>query len=166
MFSASPSVARGQTATITGGADASGKTYTWQIANTGASRMVEARFPHYRATLFFPPVGWSSDCTGLVRPGFKEESGVCSARATDPGDGIAPGRSASFSMQVTAAGTKRGPAEAVIRFADGSESVVKGVELPLREGIGDKYVSLIALGAAFIIFVAVRTLRKRRTETS
>jgi hypothetical protein len=154
------------TATITGGADASGHTYTWQVNNGGVSSIVEVRFPHYRAGLFFSPQGWSGDCTALVHVGTKDEPGICTARATAPADGIAPGRSAPFSMQIAAAGAKRGPGEVVLRFADGSETRVAGVELPQQEGLGDKYVSLIALGGVFIVFAAVQAIRKRRRRVS
>ena len=154
------------TASITGGADASGHAYTWQVRNDGASPIVEVRFPHYRAGLFFPPPGWSNDCTALVHVGAKDEPGVCTARAAAPADGIASGRSAPFSMQIAAAGAKRGRGEVVVRFADGSETRIAGVELPQQEGLGDKYVSLIALGAVFIIFVAVQAVRKRRLRAA
>lgn len=150
------------TVPITGGADASGHTYTWQVRNSGVSPIVEVRFPHYRAGLFFPPPGWSSDCTALVHVGAKDEPGVCTARAAAPTDGIAPGRSAVFSMQISPVGAKRGPGEVAVRFADGDEIRIAGVELPQQEGLGDKYVSLIALGGVFIIFVSVQAIRKRR----
>ena len=153
-------------APITGGADASGHTYTWQVQNGGASPIVEVRIPHYRAGLFFPPPGWSNDCTALVHVGAKDEPGVCTARATAPADGIAPGRSAVFSMQIASAGAKRGPGEVTVRFADGSEIRVAGVELPQQEGLGDKYVSLIALGGVFAIFVIAQSIRSRRPRAS
>ena len=158
----SASVVANPTASITGGADASGHSYTWQVRNGGASPIVEVRFPHFRAGLFFPPPGWSNDCTALVHVGAKDEPGVCTARAVAPADGIAPGQSVAFSMQIASSGAKRGPGEVTVRFADGSETRVAGVELPQQEGLGDKYVSLIALGGVFIIFVAVQAVRKRR----
>ncbi len=148
--------------TITGGADASGHTYAWQVANTGDSSIVEVRFPHYRAGLFFAPQGWSTNCTALVHVGVKDEPGVCTARAVSPGEGIAPGRSATFSIQVAPAGAKRGRGEATVRLADGTEMRVGGVELPQAEGLGDKYVSLIGLGAVFMIFIVAQAIRKRR----
>lgn len=151
---------------ITGGADASGHTYSWQVHNGGALPIVEVRFPHYRAGLFFPPPGWSNDCTALVHVGAKDEPGICTARAAAPADGITPGRSAAFSMQIAPAGAKRGPGEVTVRFADGNETRVAGVELPQQEGLGDKYVSLIALGGVFIVFVAVQAIRKRRPQVS
>ncbi len=147
---------------ITGGADASGHTYTWQVRNGGAEPIVEVRFPHYRAGLFFPPQGWSNDCTALVHVGAKDEPGVCTARVAAPADGIAPGRFVAFSMQIAPAGAKRGPGEVTVRFADGRESRVAGVELPQQEGLGDKYVSLIALGGVFVVFVTAQVVRKRR----
>ena len=162
LVTAHPLISEGQTVVITGGADASGHTYTWQVRNGGASPIVEVRFPHYRAGLFFPPPGWSSDCTALVHVGAKDEPGVCTARAAAPADGIAPEQFAPFSMQIAPAGAKRGPGEVTVRFADGSEARVAGVELPRQEGLGDKYVSLIALGGVFTIFVMAQAVRKRR----
>lgn len=162
LFAAFPSVAEGQTATITGGADASGHTYTWQVQNDGASPIVEVRFPHYRAGLFFPPQGWSSDCTALVQVGAKDEPGVCTARAVASGDGINTGRSLTFSMQIAPAGAKRGPGEVTVRFADGSETRLAGVELPQREGAGDKNLPLLGLGGVFAIFVIAQAVRNRR----
>jgi hypothetical protein len=162
LFTACCSAAHGQTVVITGGADASGHTYTWQVANNGESPIVEVRFPHYRAGLFFVPPGWSQDCTALVHVGVKDEPGVCAARAGSPGEGIASGRSATFSMQVAPAGAKRGRGEATVRLADGTEMRVGGVEFPQAEGLGDKYVSLIGLGAVFIIFILAQAIRKRR----
>ena len=150
------------TVVITGGADASGHTYVWQVHHGGASPIVEVRFPHYRCGLFFPPPGWSSACTALVHVGAKDEPGVCTARSPAPAEGIAPGRSVSFTMQIAPAGAKRGPGEVTVRFADGSETRVAGVELPQQEGLGDKYVSLIALGGMFTIFVIAQAVRMRR----
>jgi len=148
--------------TITGGADASGHTYTWRVANPGPSSIVEVRFPHYRAGLFFAPQGWSSECTALVHVGVKDEPGVCTARAGSPGEGIAPGRFATFSMQIAPAGAKRGRGEVTLRFDDGTEMRVGGVELSQAEGLGDKYVSLIGLGLVFMIFILAQAIRKRR----
>ena len=158
----SASVTANPTVFITGGADVCGHTYTWQVRNDGASPIVEVRFPHFRAGLFFPPPGWLGDCTALVKVGAKDEPGVCTARAPGSADGIAPGRSATFSMQIAATGAKRGPGEVVVRFADGNETRVSGVELPQQEGLGDKYVSLIALAGVFTIFLIAQAVRKRR----
>lgn len=147
---------------ITGGADASGHTYTWQVRNGGVSPVVEVRFPHFRGGLFFPPPGWSNDCTALVHVGAKDEPGVCTARAAAPAEGIAPGQSVAFSMQIAPSGARRGLGEVTVRFADGSETRVDGVESPQQEGLSDKYVSLIALGGVFTIFVITQAVRKHR----
>jgi hypothetical protein len=69
-------------------------------------------------------------------------------------------------MQIAPAGAKRGPGEVSIRFADGSEVRVAGVELPQQEGLGDKYVSLIALGGVFAFFVIAQAVRKRRRRSA
>ena len=147
---------------ITGGTDASGHTYTWQVNNGGVSPIVEVRFPHSHGGLFFPPPGWSSDCTAMVHVGTKDGPGVCAVRAPAPADGIAPGRSVTFSMQIAPAGAKRGPGEVTVRFADGSETRIAGVELSQREAIGDKNLPLFGLGGAFTIFVIAQAVRERR----
>lgn len=158
--------ANGAEVVITGGADASGHTYTWQVHNGGASPIVEVSFPHYRAGLFFAPPNWSIDCTALVNVGVKDEPGVCTARAVAPADRLSPGQSVAFSMQIASAGAKRGPGEVTVRFADGNETRVAGVELPQQEGLGDKYMSLIALGGVFTIFVIAQAVRNRRRRSA
>jgi hypothetical protein len=69
-------------------------------------------------------------------------------------------------MQIAPAGAKRGPGDVTVRFADGSETRVTGVESPQQERLGDKYVSLIALGSVFTIFVIAQAARKRRARVT
>jgi len=166
LVTACASVADGQAVVITGGADASGHTYSWQVRNEGASPLVEIHFPHFRGGLFFPPKGWSGDCTALVQVGAKDEPGICTARAPAPADGIAPRQSAPFSMQIASSGAKRGLGEVIVRFADGSEARVAGVELPQREAAGDKNLPLYGLGGLFAIFVIAQAIRKRRRRAT
>jgi hypothetical protein len=150
------------TVAIVGGADATGTTYTWQVKNDGVSPIVEVRFPHSHRALFFPPGGWSSDCTALDPVGTRQEPGVCAARAPSPADGIAPGRSATFSMQIAPASAKRGLGEVVVRVADDNEIRVAGVELPRQEAASDKNLPLFGLGGVFAIFVIAQAVRKKR----
>ncbi len=149
------------TVTVAGGADVSGQVYTWTVTNRYPSPVVGLEFPHYRATLFFAPVTWLTDCTFLVNVGVEDSPGVCVATAPAPTEGIPPGRSAEFSMQCSAAGARRAMGAVTVRFADGKEIEVAGVELPTREGVGDKYVPLVGLGAIAVILVLVAALRRR-----
>ncbi len=147
---------------ITGGADESGHQYAWSVTNETDRTIVELRFPHYRASLFFAPDGWDTqDSTCIVNVGVPDRPGVCVARAATPAGGLRPGHSATFRMQVGGA-VKRRSAAVSVRFADGSETTVGGVELPHRERVSEQYVSLIGLGVIFTGWVAVRLMRKRR----
>jgi hypothetical protein len=65
-------------------------------------------------------------------------------------------------MQIAARGAQRGPGQVIVRFADGTETIVSGVELPQPETVGDKYLSLIGLGLVFAVAVVVREWHVRR----
>jgi len=148
---------------ITGGADESGHQYAWKITNQTQQAVLEVRFPHYHANLFFPPQDWEQSCTGLVAVGGKNEPGQCIARAPKGKEGIAPGRSAEFKMQIASAGARRFPGQVTLRLADGTETTVSGVELPTPEPLGDQYVSLIGLGMIFMLLAVRQARKKRRT---
>lgn len=156
----------GTPVTVAGGADASRHMYTWTVTNRHTSPITRVEFPHYRATLFFAPTGWSTDCTFLVNVGVEDSPGACVAGAPAPSDGIQPGRSAEFRMQCSARGASRGIGVITIRFADGIEREVAGVELPQPEGIGDKFVPLIGLAAIAGIFALIAAIRNRRAKHS
>ncbi len=152
--------------TITGGADASGQHYAWTVTNRHTSPIVYVEFPHYHADLFFAPENWSTKTTALVNVGYKDEPGVCIARVESPAAGIHLGGALDFGMRIAPLPTKRGKGTVLVRFADGTESGVAGVELPQPRGVWDKYASLIGLGAIFllwIIFRARRWAKARRT---
>ncbi len=159
---ARPAYAQPAPVTISGGADASGHKYSWTVTNGASTPIVELSFPHYRAGLFFPPPGWSSECTGLVSVGAKDEPGQCTARANSPSDALAPGRSLAVQMQIAPAGARRATGTVTVLFADGTPSAVPDVELPTRESVGDKYLSLIGLTALFVAFLAIDAVRRRR----
>ena len=147
---------------IEGGADATGHTYNWVVTNSHTSAVTYIEFPHYRANLFFAPDAWITESTSLVNVGVKDSPGVCTAEVKSAADGIAPGRSAKFTMQVAAAGAKRGRGEVLARFADGSSIRVAGVELPVRESVGDRYIPLMGMGTVVVVLLAVRAARGRR----
>ncbi len=154
----------GRPVTVAGGADASGHVYAWTVTNRHTSPITRVEFPHYRATLFFAPTGWSTDCTFLVNVGVEDSPGACVASAPAPTDGIQPGRSAEFRMQCSARGASRGIGVITVRFADDTRREVAGVELPRPEGVGDKYVPLIGLAAIAGIFALIAAIRNRRAK--
>ena len=144
---------------ITGGADASGHRYTWVVTNDGDSPLTYVEFPHYRASLFFVPDGWESDCTFLVNVGVEDKPGVCTAWVDSPVKGIGRHQSAEFTLQIASGDVLRGRGEVVARTASGQQLVVSGVELPQPEPASDKYVSLLGLG--LVLFLAIVVQRKR-----
>ena len=144
---------------IEGGADPTGQVYTWTVHNVGRQHVDHIEFPHYRASLFFAPPGWSHSCTNLVGIGVKNQSGTCSTRAQTP---LAPGRSAEFRMQIAASGARRSAGTVVIHFDDGHVESIPA-EVPGAEPAGDKYISLIGLGVIFAAALLVRWARSRRT---
>lgn len=167
-------------ATITGGADPAGYSYTWTVTNKHTSPIVHVEFPHYHGALFFAPEDWSVECTFLVNVGVEDRPGVCTARnvlfAEAPAGfarnntalGSKPGSARDtldFRMQVLLRGTRRGQGQVLVRFADGSEVYVAGVELPQREAVGDKYVPLIGLGLIFLIWVIARSRSRAKRQT-
>lgn len=156
--------ARATKVEISGGADASGHQYTWKITNRSQVPIVAVDIPHYRATLFFPPDGWTQDCTFLVNVGVKSSPGVCSAKAEPVQGAIRPGRSLEFKMQVGDR-TVRGGGEVVVYFQNGEQTRIGGVELPIREPSGDQMVPLIGMGVAFLVFILAGK-RRRRSSTN
>ncbi len=152
-------------ASIIGGADATGHHYSWTVTNRHSSPIVFIEFPHYQANLFLAPKGWSAEeSTFLVNVGVPDRPGVCVARASSPAEGIAPGRSAEFKMQIAAPGASRGTGEVRLRFADGSDATVPGVELPQPPPTRDTFVSLIGLGLIFGAWLMYQLIRNRRRK--
>ena len=152
-------------ASVQGGADASLHIYAWTITNQSSSPIVEVEFPHHHANLFFTPTGWAQDCTNLVAVGFKDASGRCIARSGN-GPGIAPGRSAEFKMQIAALGARRATGSVRVRFGNGDETVIGGVEISASEPIGDKAVPLVGLSIVFLIAILARRRKRRLRETA
>ncbi|MDO8629319.1 MAG: hypothetical protein Q7R41_02400 [Phycisphaerales bacterium] len=151
-------------ATIAGGPDATGQSYVWTVTNHHASAIVHLEIPHYRASLFFAPEGWRTECTNLVAVGVKDLTGVCTASTDSPASGIAAGRSATFSMQIAGGGAKRGLGAVVVRFADGVTQTIAGVPVPTAEPPGDRNIPLLGLGTVFMILIVVRAARRRRAR--
>jgi hypothetical protein len=164
IFEASFAFASSTPAVVEGGPDGLGNAYHWTINNKHTSPIVRVEIPHYRGSLFFAPKGWTSSCTNLVAVGAPDAPGVCTATASATDDGIAPGRSATFSMQLATGTVKRGAGDVVIGFADASTQNIGGVVVPVPETLGDRYISLIGLGTILAGFVAVQVFRSRKNR--
>ncbi len=149
-----------QKVTITGGIDPSGKLYNWTITNNYSKRIVFVSFPHYSASTFTAPFGWEVDCENLLNVGVANPQGDCEATAMDLSAGIPRSGSSKFEMQVPRAVARR-PGKVLIRFADDTEYVVAGVELPQKESVGERYVPMIGMGGIFAIFLLVAWMRSR-----
>ncbi len=139
--------------TIAGGADASGHYYTWTVTSAASSPIVYVEFPEYRSDLFQPPPGWSEQSTGV---------GVRAAAADGAASAIQRGRSADFILRIRPGGAQRGIGTVRIRFADGSESIVAGVEVPTVPS--DRNIGLIGMAVLFAGWIAIRAVRRRRTR--
>ena len=144
---------------VEGGADASGQNYKWDVRNGSDSAIVSIEIPHFRGGVETAPDGWGTELTHPRGAGGR--AGVFKASAKSARDGIAPGRSKSFRLIITAAGTPRGHGEITVRF-DNGEVVRVSAELPVKASLADRNVSLIGLSLIFGIFVFVRFLRGRK----
>jgi hypothetical protein len=149
--------------TITGGAEDSRHHYSWVVTNRHTAPIVRIEFPHYKAYLFFVPDGWSTETTALVHIGVKDAPGVCTAKVDSSAEGIAPGESATFRMQVGDLRAKPLAGSVRVKFADGREASISGVELPTRGSKTEKYVPLIGLGLIFATWVLIANIRRRRS---
>lgn len=152
--------------TITGGADGTGQNYEWTVQNNDPSaRIVEVDFPHFHADIFIVPDPdlWQQECTGMANAGSTtaQEGGVCRAWVEDPRRGIARGFSAVFRMRVSRAGAQRRYGNVTVKFADGTRTVVSGVELPTEQTFGERYIMAIGLGVILLVLVLMRTRSKR-----
>lgn len=150
----SPSVA------ISGGADDSGQIYSWKITNEYDSPIIFVEIPQYKAAAGSPPDGWESTLTNPRGQGGR--TGFFRSQVGTAADGIAPGESATFGLQVTVGGTPRGKGDVLIRFADETEMRVRS-EVPIKETPADRYVALIGLGLIFAVFLVVRAVQRRKS---
>lgn len=151
--------------TITGGADATGQNYEWRVRNNSNSRIVEVVFPHYHADMFIvpDPEVWKRECTNLSVAGAKNagEPGTCRAWVTNKQRGIAPGFDAVFRMRIARVGAQHRPGQVIVRFADGTQTTVSGVEVPSRPTFGERYVMAIGMGLVFLLIVWSQMRRRR-----
>jgi hypothetical protein len=140
--------------TITGGADALGLNYSWTVTNQYTSPLVFIEFPHYHASLFFAPDAWQTECTYLVNVGVRDLPGTCKAWGETPHTKVARER------------TRRLNGKVLVRFADGTEGSVTGVELPQTESLAEKYTPLVGLALIFAAAIVLQRIRGRRRPTA
>jgi len=149
--------------TITGGADGSGQNYHWTVTNHYGSPVVYIQFPHYHADTFLTPDGWEKECTNLIHVGARKKPGTCTASVDSPGKGIASGHSAEFGMRLArGGGYHRRPGQVTVRFADGTQTIVGGVELPTASTTSERLYALIGFALVFVIVVYVQVRRRRK----
>jgi len=115
--------------------------------------------------LFEPPEGWEQECTHLVGRGGEPEPGVCRASTDRAGLGIAPGRTDSFFLRVAANEPRRGQREVLVRFTDGTEFSIPGVEVPIRAATIETYGGLLGFSLLFVL-IAIVEIRRRRKATA
>ena len=151
---------------ITGGADLSGKSYSWVVTNAHRSPIVSIEFPHYHGSLFFAPDGWDTVCSYLVNVGVADVPGSCKASVEVAKDGIRLGQRQTFRLRMDARGARRGRGDVRVRFADATEIVVAGVQVPQPEDRAEKYMPLFGLVPMLIVVVLVRRRRARSKTTA
>lgn len=151
---------------ITGGADETQHTYTWQVTNRSDARIVRIEFPQYGADLFETPENWKQGTQkemNLVNVGWNhKESGRCWAEPVPPYSGLAPGGTARFGMRIAGMGAMRSTGTVRVKFDDGTEATVAGVELPHMPNRPSVYLAPLGMGALLFLFIFVREYRRRR----
>ena len=140
--------------TITGGADKTAHNYEWTITNKYTSPIVSVEFPHHHADIFKPPTGWTSE---KVRGKFI-------AKANSPSARIFFNRPTKFTMRISAAEAIRGTGTVKIKFADGSELDVDGVELPRKSSVFERFGGIIVLVLIIAAGLAINKIRKRNQK--
>ena len=157
-------IANGQTplVTINGGVDETHKHYAWTVTNNYTKKIVSITFPHFGANLFFAPDGWKVDCTNLVAVGVSNPTGTCKATAESDRYSLSQSKSAEFSMQAGYQRAKRGTGSVTVNFEDGTQFIVRKVELPVAESTIDKNLPLIGLGTMFALYLLFTLLRRKK----
>lgn len=153
---------------ITGGADETEHAYTWQVRNRSTSRIVRIEFPQYAADTFNTPDEWSQGSQkemNLVNVGWNyNKSGLCWAVPKADYAGLAPGATATFGMRINAMGALKSTGTVRVKFADGTEAQVAGVELPTQPVKTSPWAALLGPGLIFIIFIIYRERRRKKNE--
>jgi hypothetical protein len=146
---------------ITGGRDLTGHWYKWVVKNRADSPIIYVEFPHYRADMWNIPDHWERETINLQGlPGVTEEAGVFKAWA-DPPRGIQAGGSAEFEMRINRKEAYRGTGTVVVRFADGGEAKVAGVDLPCPPSFLENHGMPIVMAALLLILVGYKAIKHR-----
>ncbi|MCH7812901.1 MAG: hypothetical protein IID40_02655 [Planctomycetes bacterium] len=149
-----------------GGAADNGEEYVWTVTNLHRSPIVGLTIPCYRAALFQAPEGWTGQKlretdAAVAEPGTK----VYRFTATSPAAGITRNRSGEFTIRIKpGASAQRTPGKVHVRFADGSSTVLLGIEIPQPESSTVTQVRIIGLAALFALFIGVQVIRHRRRK--
>ena len=136
---------------VSGGADFSGYEYTWTITNRHTSPLVYLALSGHHVDVFTVPEEWT----------FKRIASGMVAIAGQ-GAGIATGRDATFKMRVEPKGAKRGRGNMTVRFADGTQYIVRDVEVPQPETNAETYMPLLGLAMMLLVVILARRKRARR----
>jgi len=147
---------------ITGGRDSTGQWYNWTVHNLSDSPITYVEFPHYHADTWTVPENWQTDTVNLQGLGVRKESGLLKAWTDDPRLSISPGESAKFTARINRRGALRGTGAAVVRFADGTEVRVGGVDVPCSPSILERVGMPFGLGALLLLYLAFRFAKRRR----
>lgn len=136
---------------VTGGADFSGHEYTWTVTNLHTSPLVYVALPGHHVDLFTVPEDWTFQriASGLVA-------------TAGQGAAIVTGRDATFKMRVEPKGAKRGRGNMTVRFADGTQYIVRDVEVPQPESNAETYMPLLGLAMMLLVIIMARRKRARR----
>jgi hypothetical protein len=155
---------------ITGGADETQHSYNWQVTNRSNARIIRIEFPQYGADLFETPDTWGQGTQkemNLVNVGWNyKEPGVCWAEPIPPYAGLAPGATAKFGMRIAGMGAMKSTGTVRIKFDDGTEGTVAGVELPQMPTRPSVYLGPLGMGALLFVFIFVREYRRRKQPPS
>ncbi|MBN2137494.1 MAG: hypothetical protein JW720_06790 [Sedimentisphaerales bacterium] len=130
--------------------------YTYQVHNLGGAPIVGFEVPQFAAYNFQTPDGWEMDISGRA---FRAWSG-------SPDAGIAPGRTAEFSMRVSSKGAVLGQGRAELKIASGRTIELPDVWCPIAEP--RSHIALVAgVILAIVLFHSlILILRKRRGRES
>lgn len=162
-----PASAETPLVTIQGGVlRANRQLYEWTVTNHHSSPIVLIHFPQYSGDTFNTPKGWSQEWKNQAKLGGKDAPGWVKAIAEDAEPGIAPGESAKFDMRLSRGGALARPGKVTVRFADGTEVVVRGVELPSAPSFLERNAMVIGLAAIFVIVLIVHFRRQRKSRTA
>ncbi|MCP4250590.1 MAG: hypothetical protein GY778_26405 [bacterium] len=149
---------------MTGGAAPNGEEYAWTVTNLNRSPIVGLTIPCYRAGMFRAPARWTArkeaaQDAAVAEPGTQ----VYVFAATSPAAHIAWKQSGEFAIRLKpGASVQRTPGNVHIRFADGTDTVLLGIELPQPESAAEKQVWIIGLATMFAVFIGVQIIRHRR----